>query len=243
MDAQYKTVFITGISRGLGAALAEQFLASGARVYGCSRHEPEALKDHPGLRFFPLDLADAEKGPGRLESALEDCGDLDLVVLNAGVLGEIRNCLDTPLADLRAIMEVNLWANQWILKAVFGRGRAVGQVVAVSSGAAVNAYAGWGGYNISKAALNMFIGVLAAEHPETHFTALAPGLVDTAMQDYLTSLPDEERYAAVKRLKEAKAAGKMPTPAAAAGEIIRILPELRSGKSGCFADLRDFQAG
>ena len=46
----------------------------------------------------------------------------------------------------------------------------------------------------------MLIALYADEFPNTHFTALAPGLIDTAMQDYLTQLPPDPRYAPLERL-------------------------------------------
>ena len=92
----------------------------------------------------------------------------------------------------------------------FPNDRTIDQVIAISSGASQSGSRGWNGYSLSKAALNMLVKLYAGERPETHFTSLAPGLIDTAMQDYLTNLPEDSRYAPLEVLKAAKGTPKMP---------------------------------
>lgn len=186
-------VCITGVSSGLGHGLAKVYLERGAEVYGCSRREPADLVAN-GLRFASVDLTDETGGARTFGELIRTAGHFDTVILNAGKLGEIRDMADTPLDDLRETMEVNVWANKWLLDALFADGRTVGHVVAISSGASQSGSRGWNGYSLSKAALNMLVKLYAGERPETHFTAFAPGLVDTAMQDYLTNLPEDPRY-------------------------------------------------
>jgi len=234
-------VLITGVSSGLGHGLAQVFLERGAEVRGCSRRAPEDLIGR-GLIFAEVDLGDPDAGASAFERLLEDAGSLDLAVLNAGKLGQIRDMRDTPLEDLRETMEINVWANKWILDAIFARMSRVGQVVAISSGAARSGSRGWNGYSISKAALNMFVQVYAGERPETHFTSLAPGLVDTAMQEYLTNLPEDDRFPPLKRLKEAKGTHAMPDAEACARHLAGIFPKLRHYASGAFVDVRDMEA-
>lgn len=238
LSQTYKTVFITGVSSGLGQALAQQHLKAGATVYGCSRHAPEGIGDCENFHYFALDLSDAANGSDALQNVFPKSCLLDLVYLNAGIFGEVCPALQTPLHTFKNVMEVNVWANHWILRGLYERCHQVHQVVAISSGASVNAYSGWGAYNVSKAALNMFIAIVAKENPQSHFTALAPGLVDTGMQDYLTSLSDDPGNGPIARLKEAKQSGAMLTPEAAACAIIDWLPSLKEMPSGSFADLR-----
>ncbi len=69
------------------------------------------------------------------------------------------------------------WLLEW--------GRPVRQVIMVSSGATVLGNKGWGAYALSKAGLNMLARLYDHEFPDTHISALAPGLIDTAMMDYL----------------------------------------------------------
>ena len=78
-------------------------------------------------------------------------------------------------------MKINVWSNKvicdWLLKSI----PEIYQIVFMSSGAAVNGNRGWGSYSLSKATLNMLAKLYAAEAKQTHFSALAPGLVDTAI--------------------------------------------------------------
>ena len=73
---------------------------------------------------------------------------------------------------------------------------------------------------------------------KTHFIALAPGLIDTAMQDYLTAIPSDPRYAPIEVLKAAKGTDRMLTGSICAEKIISALPKLRDFESGSYADIR-----
>ncbi len=233
-----ENIFITGVSSGLGLALAEACLASGARVYGLSRRSPAALAGREGFQFTSVDLSRPEQVAPAVERLLRGVERLDLVILNAGMLGNIGDMAETPLEDMRRIMDVNLWANKPVLDAVFSQDRHVDQVVAVSSGAAVSGARGWNAYSLSKAALNMMMKLYAAERPQTHFSALAPGLVDTAMQEAMRALPADARFPTVERLKKAAGTADMPDPATAALRVMDAVPRLRSFKSGEFQDIR-----
>lgn len=163
----------------------------------------------------------------------------DLAILNAGVLPELRDMKDTPLDALRETMEINLWANKWLIDVILAMRRKPGQIVAISSGAAVSGSRGWNGYSLSKAALNMLMRLYAAEEPEVHFTAFAPGLIDTAMQDYLCAIEDDGAFETVRRLKKARHTPDMPGPEEAARRITAVLADLpKTRPSGDFVDIR-----
>ena len=232
-----KRVFITGVSSGLGYGLSKLFLEGGPEVYGCSRRVPEELLEK-GMSFVPVDLAAGENGSGAVQQLLEKAGSLDLVILNAAKLGQIRDMADTPLCDLRETMEINVFSNKWLLDVLFSGGRRVEQVVAISSGASQSGSRGWNGYSLSKAALNMLIKLYAGEYRETHFCSLAPGLIDTAMQDYLTGLPADARYAPLQVLKDAKGTDQMPDGESCARRLISLFPDLMDLPSGDYADIR-----
>lgn len=232
-----KQILITGVSSGLGHGLAKVFLEQGATVYGCSRRKPADLVDN-GLNFAALDLADEIIARPALERWIAGIRQFDLVLLNAAKLGQIRDMTDTPLDDLRATMEINVWANKWLLDTLFTAQCEVRQVVAISSGASISGSRGWNGYSLSKAALNMLVKLYSGERPETHFTALAPGLVDTAMQDYLTTLPPDERFQPLEILKAAKGTERMPDGETCARRLIKAFPQLLERPSGDYADIR-----
>ncbi len=109
-----ETILITGVSSGLGHGLAKVYLAQGASVYGCSRRAPDDLIAQ-GLNFQAIDLADAKLGAATVAEWLRGVVHFDTVILNAGKLGEIRDMQAAPLSDLRDTMEINVWANKWML--------------------------------------------------------------------------------------------------------------------------------
>lgn len=232
-----KHACITGVSSGLGYGLAKVLLHRGVKVFGCSRRAPDDLI-RKGLIFKSLDLRDPAHGLKAFNSLIKAVDCFDLVILNAGKLGQIRDMADTPIEDLHETMEINVWSNKWILDALYSNPCQINQVVAISSGASQSGSRGWNGYSISKAALNMLIKLYAGERPSTHFSSLAPGLIDTAMQDYLTSLPKDDRYGPLEILKAAKGTKTMPSGESCARSLLDCFPELKKLKSGSYADIR-----
>lgn len=231
-------VLITGNSSGLGLGLTEALLKRDAIVWGMSRRGCP-VHDNDGLRDRRFDLSNLNTLPEELERLLSDCLRLDLVVLNAGILGKIHEISETDVHDLEHMMRINAWSNKVILDWIIERRLPVDQIVAISSGAAVNMNYGWGGYSLSKAMLNNLIKLYAHEMPDTHLTALAPGLVDTPMQDYLCGEVDSEEFPSVQKLKDARGTQDMPDPTAAAESILACLDKLREGESGQFVDMRN----
>ena len=92
------------------------------------------------------DLADFDAISDALNVLLSDVSQLDLVILNAGVLGEIKSMQSHSLRDLQHLMDINVWSNKVILDWILDKGLRVSQIVATSSGAAVLGNKGWGGY-------------------------------------------------------------------------------------------------
>lgn len=230
-------ILITGVSSGLGHGLAKCYLAMGAEVYGCSRRSPDDLLEQ-GLNFCALDLSQQGESEPKFRTWIEKVESFDVVILNAGVLGKIKDMQECSMAELKATMEVNVWSNKWILDACLGGGRTIQQVIGISSGASLSGSRGWNGYSLSKAALNMLIKLYAGECPSTHFTSFAPGLVDTAMQDYMTSLPEDPRYTPIEILKAAKGTEAMPSGYECAQKLIHAFPRLLENESGGYADIR-----
>ena len=227
--------FITGSSSGLGLGLVRRLSQDGWQVYGCSRRGC----DLPGVHDIRVDLADEAAVAPALDRLLGEPEALELVVLNAGVLGEIRDLSATPLADLQRLMAVNVWANKLVLDWLYAWGRPVAQVVLVSSGAAVLGNRGWGGYALSKATLNMLARLYAHEFDGTHIAALAPGIINTAMMDHLCDEADAGAFPALERLRQARGTSAMPGPDEAAGRVLSVLPQLRRYPSGSFVDIRE----
>ncbi len=238
-----KWALVTGATRGLGHGVVLALLEKGFQVLGCGRSEPEPLPEEFSGRchWFFLDVRDEDRGPEVLREALSAAGvkpSLEAVVLNAGILGGIKDLRDFSLDELREVMQVNLWANKWILDTLFEQCAEIGQVVAISSGASVSGLRGWGGYGLSKAALNMLMKLYAAERESTHFCSFAPGLVASRMQDEIASMPDDERFPTIERLKAARGTPDMPDARTAGKNVVEAFDKLLQCPSGSFQDIR-----
>ncbi|MFW6257637.1 MAG: SDR family NAD(P)-dependent oxidoreductase [Prolixibacteraceae bacterium] len=232
-------VLITGTGSGLGYGLAKHYLNEGHIVYGISRKIKDEQKQHPDFRFLMQDISLFREVETNLLSFLKGVNLLDLVILNAGILNEIKDLKETSLDEIKKVMDVNVWSNKILIESLFKTVKQIDQVVAISSGAAVSGSRGWNAYSLSKATLNMLINLYSKEYAETHFCALAPGLIDTKMQDYIYNLPEEKEYPAVKKLKQAKKSGSMPTIEEAAEINAKAIEKLKARvDSGSFADVR-----
>jgi NAD(P)-dependent dehydrogenase (short-subunit alcohol dehydrogenase family) len=233
-----KTALITGVHTGLGLGLAESFLDSGWRVFGTSRREPAALAGRDGFSFLSLDLSDLGAIAPAISGFLAGDAALDLVVLNAGMLGGIKPWSEHSSEDIRRLMDVNVWANKELIEALSAGGRSVKQVVGISSGAAVNCSGGWGPYSVSKAALNALMKTYAEEKPDTHFSALAPGVIKTAMVQGILDLEDDGRFTATKRVQSLKGTPNLQTVDGAVERLRRAFEKLLDEESGAFLDIR-----
>jgi NAD(P)-dependent dehydrogenase (short-subunit alcohol dehydrogenase family) len=232
-------VLVTGSSSGIGFGLAKELCARHFRVAGISRRASELSAQFENYRHYQIDLRDFEGLEQAFAPVFEDFDSFDLVILNAGILGRIAPFHQQSIVESREVMAINVWANKAIIDLFLRKKVAVKQWVAISSGAAKNGSAGWGAYSVSKAALNMLIKTYAAENPESHFCALAPGLVDTQMQDYISSLPSRPDMPSIDRLKAAKGTPDMPDPISAAPMLLDAMQKALEYPGGVFLDVRE----
>ncbi len=225
-------LFITGIGSGLGEALAELYLQSGARVYALGRKLPPSLEGYENLSFCEIDLRALEKIEGAMEKTVGD-DQVDLAVLNAGTVGELKDMSETSLFEIQEVMALNVWANKVILDHFKKSGAR--QIVAISSGASVSGSRGWNAYAISKTSLNMLIRLYAQEMPASHLISLAPGLIETPMMKSILSERNEERFPVVKRLKNSSRLD----PKTAARILSDSFAKLLEYPSGTYVDIRE----
>jgi NAD(P)-dependent dehydrogenase (short-subunit alcohol dehydrogenase family) len=232
-------VLITGVSSGLGHALASRYLDEGWLVFGISRRVPEDLRSRLGFRFASADLTVEDQVDAALAELLPESTVVDLAILNAGQLGELGNMVDVTLTAMRKVMDVNVWANKILLDRLLVDRSVRRQVVTISSGASVNGNRGFAGYSISKAALNMMTRLYAREFPDVHFCALAPGVFTTAMQEEI-GRKAKEGFEAFRALSERRERGEMPSPQEAAKTLFGAIGKLSElVDSGDYADIRE----
>jgi len=182
---------VTGASRGLGHALADALAGAGYRLVIDGRDDDAlqaaaaSLASRHGWRVTAIagDIAD----PGHraaLAAAAAELGGASLLVNNAGTLGvsPLPALADYPPADLLAAFATNVVAPVALTQLLLpGLRRSGGAVLCVTSDAAVEAYAGWGGYGAAKAALEQACNVLAAEESAVRVWWVDPGDLRTRM--------------------------------------------------------------
>src|SRR5512143_2185476 len=195
---------ITGASRGLGRALARQLAKQGWGLVIDARDQTALDEARAELTSIKTDPAEpvrliavagdvtAEMHRKALADAARQLGGLDAVVNNASFLGPSPQprLLDYPLDVLRQVYETNVMAPLALVQELRGLLRPAGCVLNITSDAGVEAYAGWGGYGSSKAALEQLSAILAEEDPSLRIYWVDPGDMRTQMQQ--EAFPDED---------------------------------------------------
>ena len=189
-----RIALVTGASRGIGAATAEAMAAAGAHVILVARtaaaleQVEERIHQAGGTATIaPLDLTDGEN-IGRLASAAsERWGKLDMLMLNAAMLGALTPVQDIDPKEYSRLLSLNLLANQALIAAVdpLLRKSERADVVALTSSVGSEPRAFWGAYGSSKAALESLLGAYADETAHTgriHVHIVDPGATRTRMR-------------------------------------------------------------
>ncbi len=196
---QAKKVLITGGSSGLGQQLARQLRELGAEVAIVARG-PAALAQmkqaNPGLLTFQADISDKNQIYRLAAAVHSQLGELDILFNVASSLGPtpLRLLMDTDCEDFEQVLQTNLMGPFRLTKALIPSMllRQQGQVVNISSDAAISAYPGWGAYSVSKAALDHLSRIFEAELSAqgVHFYSLDPGDMQTTM--HFAAVPDAD---------------------------------------------------
>ena len=180
-----RIALVTGASRGIGAAVARRFAAEGARLILVARttggleEVDDAVQRASGepATLVPMDLRDGEQ-IDRLGGALaERFGRLDILVANAGMLGQLSPVGHFAPEDWEQTLGLNLGANWRLIRSLdpLLRASPAGRAIFVTAAAAETAPAFWGPYAASKAGLETLVRCYAAE---TRRSALRVNLLD-----------------------------------------------------------------
>ena len=227
-----KLALVTGASRGIGAATAEALAALGAHVILVARtaaalEEVEERIHAAGgtATIAPLDLTDGES-IGKLAGAVAGRWQkLDVLVLNAAMLGSLTPVQDIDPKEYSRLLSLNLLANQAMIAAFDPLLRAAEQadIVALTSSVGSEPRAFWGAYGSSKAALEALLGTYADETAYTgrmRVHIVDPGATRTRMR--ALAFPGEEPGDVKPPEVVAKAIVERLTRATATGEKIRV---------------------
>lgn len=159
---QGRIALVTGASRGIGAATAEKLAAEGAHVVLTARtaKDLEAVEQRifeagGSATIAPMDLTEAGNNERLAAAVRERWGKLDIVVLNAAMLGTLAPVPVIDAAEFNRVLTLNLLAQQALIASFDALLRAsdAGRLVVLTSSVGQQPRAYWGAYGASKAAL------------------------------------------------------------------------------------------
>lgn len=237
-------VFITGVSSGIGEALADFYLNLNYQVYGTSRRTPYRLLEHPNFHFHTCDLSRLAEINTLFTDKFADIlhHGVERVFLNAGILGNapIRGG-HVSLDDLQHVMMVNVLANKAILDLLLAAEQRPNMCVISASMAGARFRAGMLPYSVSKAALAALSGVYAEENSDIFFAVLGLCNVKTSISHQVISSKNTEQFTDLLALKKRSLAeGYLVSAAQRAKDIFSVInnPEAYQLRSGIFSDIR-----
>jgi 3-oxoacyl-[acyl-carrier protein] reductase len=218
-----RTVVVTGVSRGLGLAIATRMAGDGYKVVGMSRNKGEAYEDLmsrlPGqVEFQPLDLSDIDSIAGVARETTKKSGPVYGLVNNAGIGldGVLATMLQT---DLDRVFRTNLLGPITLTKHIMRSmlSKREGRIVNVSSIVASTGFHGLSVYAATKAGLEGFTRSLSREAGKRNITVncVAPGYMETEM---MAGFPSEK----LESLRRRAPLG-LPHPEHVAGAISYLL--------------------
>jgi NADP-dependent 3-hydroxy acid dehydrogenase YdfG len=210
---------VTGASSGIGEATAEALAAQGARVALVARRRDrlESLAERLGDEALVIeaDVGERERAEAAVQQAVDECGRLDIVINNAGVmlLGPIENA---PLEEWERMLSVNVAGLLYVahaalphlLQAAESDPRRVADLINISSVAGRVARNGSGVYNLTKHGVGAFSESLRQEVTKRHVRValVEPGAVDTELPSHNREEVQEvmrKRFGDMERLEAA----------------------------------------
>lgn len=236
-----KYYYITGTSRGIGRAIAETLLErENTFVYGISRNDSI---QHKNYQHISLDLNDLDRVK---EFTFGDHPDAEKILLinNAGILGHVNQVGNLYTEKVINSYTINLISpsiliNQFLNQ--YQEHKAERMIVNTSSGAAQHTIPSWSTYCATKAGLEMFARVVEDEQQDfdnpVKVYSIAPGVVDTEMQDEIREV-DPENFRELDRFVKLKKDGQLVNPKDVGKKFVDIM-EHPENYPKSIMDLRD----
>jgi NAD(P)-dependent dehydrogenase (short-subunit alcohol dehydrogenase family) len=197
-----KLALVTGASRGIGAATAEALAAGGAHVIltarGAKALEQVEERIHAAggtATIAPMDLNDTENIAKLAQAVAERWGSLDILILNAAMLGSLSPVEHLDAKELERVFKLNVLSNQALIAAFdpLLRRAEKADVIGITSSVGEEPRAFWGGYGASKAAFDTMLGAYADETAyagRLRVQIVDPGATRTRMRQL--AFPGEE---------------------------------------------------
>lgn len=232
---QRMNIVITGASRGLGKAIAQEFAKEGTRLLlgslqeeNLSKTANELANANPGceILYHPYDAKDKQEVLRFGDWVLEQSSSIDILVNNAGIY--LPGCLhNEPDGNLEALMDLNFYSAYHLTRKLIPGmiEKKSGHIFNMCSIASINAYANGGAYSVSKFALYGFSKNLREEMKQLGIkvTHIIPGATYT--DSWASSGLDPERFQTAEDIAKMIWAAAHLSPRACPEEIV-LRPQL-----------------
>ena len=223
-------VYVTGVSRGLGKAVAEKFLHEGYSVIGIGRSSDI---HHEHYTFQACDLSVSSD----LENIQFDSESEEIILINnAGQIGHLQRISDQTEPDFEEVLRVNTLAPMYLSWACLKQAKGAVKIANISSGAATRAIPGWAAYCASKAALDRFSETLQLEETEKGrdvcIWSVAPGVIDTAMQEKIRAA-SPTNFSSLETFLDLKKNDELTSPEVAADKLFRLIVHAEINRVVC----------
>lgn len=237
---QNKIAYVTGASSGIGEALVTKLLDEGYFVTGLSR---TVVNRGDNYEHHSIDLSDIE---AVASFEFSQHANHVLLINNAGSIGAIKPIGQNPISSLVEVSNLNALAPQILinnfLKTFSGKVES-GQILNISSGAGKYPIDSWAPYCASKASLDLFSETVKAEltargQENWYVHSVAPGVVDTTMQEVIRSANPED-FMALQKFIDLKANNELSIPKAVAYQLNKVIANPQNYKDVVIS-VRDF---
>ena len=186
-----KTALITGVSRGIGKGIMDQFISLGMNVFGVSR-DIRSIEDsykNDNLLLLSCDITNENDIDSAIKEAIDKFGKIDFLINNAGITKD-NLLIKMNNDEWNSVMDTNLRASFMLTKKVLKgmiRNR-FGRIINISSVIAITGNSGQSNYSAAKSGLIGFTKSIAQEVGSRNITAnaIAPGYIETAMTESLS---------------------------------------------------------
>jgi benzil reductase ((S)-benzoin forming) len=241
-----KSIIITGASKGLGNALALNYLSKGYSVYSISRTKADNLSEVTQIECDLSDLEGLKTAFTSLLNTMRATSPTSLTLINnAGSLGTVSHLENIDSDNIIQTVNLNYTA-PLLLNSIFIKQtedwKINRSIRTISSGAATSSIDGWSVYSSSKAAIDQMTKAMGVEQANktnpVHTLSIYPGVVDTQMQGEIRNSKSED-FSNIEKFKDMKANNELASPESVAQLVYKIDKD-SSLDNGSVVTVRDY---
>ena len=243
------TYVVTGASRGLGKSISTQLAKTGVKVVLLARDSEnlnateELVKgDSPESFAVACNLANVSDIDEAITKICSECQRIDGIIHNAGVINPVIPASMAESEEWNQNLQVNLLSVQQLTKGLIPLmgGDKQSRITTISSGASLRPVQSWSAYCVAKAGLDMWTRCIASELEGKNISAIAiaPGIVDTGMQEDIRA-SDPENFPDHYNFVSYHSDGMLVDAEVVAGKLMPLITNHEMSQTGARFDVRE----